>query len=99
MEVPGRYSRLPIHRRRSNDGTTVAYRARRFLPQPMSLPAKPNVTVAEYERVDLLAARHLGSPLVWWRICDANFDLSPSDLEREPGRVIRVPMNAPHLQP
>ena len=80
-------------------GVTVRYRARRFLPRAGSTPVKRLTAMAELDRVDLVAARDLGSPLAWWKVCDANLVLSPSDLEREPGLVIRIPDDAPHLLP
>jgi hypothetical protein len=36
--------------------------------------------VAEDDRVDLIAYRHLGDPQAWWRICDANAAMDPAAL-------------------
>lgn len=99
MDAPGRYSQLSIRIKPLPDGTKARYRARRFLPQPGTLPLKRTTVITDADRIDLLAVRHLGSPAVWWRICDANDVLSPIDLERAPGRAIRIPDDAPHLNP
>lgn len=47
-------------------------------------------TWGEYDRLDRLAARFLGSPLLWWKILDANPMIqSPTDIR--PGTQIRIP--------
>jgi Phage Tail Protein X len=47
--------------------------------------------VAEGERLDQLAYRYYGDPLLWWRICDANPDvLSPLDLIGQEPLITRV---------
>jgi hypothetical protein len=71
------------------DGTEHAYLARRFLPDPDRLATLRFHVVVEHERLDLVAARELGDPEQFWRLCDANRVLRPEELE-VPGRVIRV---------
>ena len=41
------------------------------------------------DRLDLVAARALGSADAWWRLCDANPTLHPEDLEH-PGAELLV---------
>jgi nucleoid-associated protein YgaU len=49
-------------------------------------------TWVQSDRLDSLAARHLGSPLLWWKIMDANPILqNPADIR--PGTQIRIPSN------
>lgn len=49
-------------------------------------------TWLESDRLDRLAARHLGSSLMWWKIMDANPVIqNPSDIR--PGTQIRIPGN------
>ena len=50
------------------------------------------VTVVEGDRLDTIAARTLGDPEQYWRICDANIASNPPTLTAEPGRVLRVPV-------
>ena len=73
------------------DGRTVAYKRRRFLPQGRTLPRLAVVTVEAGDRLDLIAARTLGDPEQFWRICDVSAELRPGDLE-QPGRRITVPL-------
>jgi len=74
------------------DGQTVTYLARRFVPQP----GPPNfATVAQHtvhqgDRLDLIAAKYLGDPLMFWLICDANGATEPDQLVATPGSVINI---------
>ena len=74
------------------DGQSIPYLVRRFVPQP----GPPNfATVARHsvrqgDRLDLIAARYLGDPLVFWIICDANGAIRPHDLVAQPGRVLAI---------
>jgi hypothetical protein len=96
MNPDGRYATLPIRERMLADGTVVAYRARRFLPPPATLPARRKQPLEPEMRLDLFAARVVGDSLSWWRLCDANSVLSPADLEQDPGRPVRIPDPSPH---
>jgi hypothetical protein len=71
---------------------SVRYKRRRFLPNGEQMPVLTEATIAQGERLDLLAARALGDPEQFWRICDANNAMDPSELTATPGRVLRVPM-------
>jgi nucleoid-associated protein YgaU len=87
-----RYYRSATLQYTGADGGTVTYLARRFVPQP----GAPNfATVAQHtvkrdDRLDLLAAKYLGDPLIFWLICDANGAIRPNDLLRNPGRVLNI---------
>jgi nucleoid-associated protein YgaU len=73
-------------------GETIAYLARRIVPQP----GAPNfATVAQHivrqgDRLDLIAAKYLADPLVFWLICDANGAIDPNDLVDTAGRVLNI---------
>jgi hypothetical protein len=75
-------------------GVSVSYLARRIIPQPGS----PNyATVATYtvmqrDRLDLIAAKYLGDPLLFWLICDANGAMRPHDLVATAGTTISITM-------
>lgn len=101
MSDDGRYALL---RRRlvspPDDGGTIRSPASgrkvrtvppRVLPPGESIPAFTYHMVREGDRLDLLAARYLGDPLAFWRICDANDAMNPLELCRRPGRVLRIP--------
>lgn len=80
-------------------GETIAYLARRIVPQP----GAPNfATVAQHtvrqgDRLDLIAAKYFGDPLIFWLICDANGAIDPSDLIATAGRVLNI--TTPHGVP
>jgi nucleoid-associated protein YgaU len=76
------------------DGQTVTYLARRIVPQP-GAPNYATVarhTVKQGDRLDLLAAKYLGDPLVFWLICDANGAIRPNQLVEIPGNVLNITM-------
>ena len=73
-------------------GESITYLARRIVPQP----GAPNfATVAQHtvrqgDRLDLIAAKYLGDPLIFWLICDANGAIDPEDLVATPGEVLNI---------
>ena len=79
------------------DGRIVAYVRRRFLPQPEAFAVLYPVTVASGDRLDNLAAQHLGDPGQSWRLCDANRAMLPEALVAEVGAtlVITLPEGVP----
>jgi hypothetical protein len=76
------------------NGQTFTYLARRIVPQP----GAPNyATVAQHavkqgDRLDLLAAKYLGDPLIFWLICDANAAIRPTELVETPGTILNITM-------
>lgn len=92
FEYTSRYYNIETVTLTLPDGRVVAYKRRRFLPQAESLPVLAEVTVAQGDRLDLIAARTLGDPQQYWRICDANEATNPPELTDEPGEVLRVPI-------
>jgi hypothetical protein len=73
-------------------GETITYLARRIVPQP----GAPNFatigthSVRQGDRLDLIAAKYLGDPLIFWLICDANGAIEPADLVATLGRVLNI---------
>jgi hypothetical protein len=72
------------------DGRTIVYVRRRFLPQPESLAVIAEPVVTQGDRLDHLAARYLGDPELFWRICDANRAMRPEELTEEIGRRLAI---------
>lgn len=72
------------------DGRRVACKRRRILPHPPRATASREVLVMPGDRLDTIAARTLGDPLLFWRLADATGAMNPDDLER-PGTRIVVP--------
>ena len=87
-----RYYRYATQQYTAPDGTVITYLARRFVPQP----GAPNFatvaqhTVARADRLDLIAAKYLGDPLMYWLICDANGAIVPNDLLSAPGGMLAI---------
>jgi hypothetical protein len=74
------------------NGATVSYLSRRIIP-PMSIYKQTqNYTVAAGDRTDLLAARFLGDPILFWMLADANGVEDSNDLTATPGKVILIPL-------
>jgi nucleoid-associated protein YgaU len=75
-------------------GQPITYLARRIVPQP----GPPNyATVATYtvkqgDRLDLIATKYLGDPLMYWLLCDANGAIRPNQLGDTPGTVLNITM-------
>jgi hypothetical protein len=84
-----RYYGLETATREGADGQTIVYLRRRLVPPPERFTLLREHVVTEGERLDLLAATHIGDPLQWWRIADANRALNPEDLI-EIGRRLRI---------
>jgi len=73
-------------------GQTISYLARRIIPQP-GLPNFATIathTVHAGDRTDLIAAKYLGDPLMFWLICDANGAIQPDKLVATPGTVLNI---------
>ncbi len=88
---PGsRYHGLAARQHTLADGTVVTYSERRFLPRPEDLALLQEHRVEEGERIDAIAARYLGDPLQYWRVCDANRALRPAELTAVIGRRLRI---------
>lgn len=87
-----RYRDLPILETRDEQGRSVRYAARRFLPAP-SRETGDHAVITQADRLDLVAARHLGDPELFYRICDENEVLHPDELDPRfaLGKKIRIP--------
>ena len=72
------------------DGRVIVFLRRRFVPPVEEHALLQRHTVVEGERLDVIAAKYLGDPELFWRICDANSVLRPADLTDRPGLSIRI---------
>ena len=85
-----RYALTPTATYVRADGTLVTYIKRRFVPAPESLALLQWHRVAQGERLDNIAARYLGDPEQFWRLCDANRALRPQELTETIGKQLRI---------
>jgi nucleoid-associated protein YgaU len=72
-------------------GVQVAYLQPRIVPQPDIYTATMDYVVVDGDRLDALAAKFLGDPLLYWMICDANGADDPDELTAQVGRTIQIP--------
>ena len=72
------------------DGTVVTYLRRRFVPPPENFSTLAEHRVVAGDRLDNLAARYLGDPEQYWRLCDANGVIRPDELTEEIGSQVRI---------
>ncbi|MGO9237003.1 MAG: LysM domain-containing protein [Methylocella sp.] len=75
-------------------GAPVKYLARRIIPQPDTYTSVQNYVIGDGDRLDNLAARFIGDPLLYWMICDANGATDPDELTQQAGRTILIPLAA-----
>lgn len=71
-------------------GGVVRYVLRRFVPPPERFALLQEHTVVQGERLDVITARYLGDPTLFWRICDANRAMRPHELTETVGRKLRI---------
>jgi len=70
----------------------VRYVRRRFISGAPSNATLVSHSIVQGERLDHLAARYLGDPTQFWRICDANDVLRPEELVEQPGGRVDIPL-------
>jgi len=85
-----RYHGIPAVQLTQPDGTEVAYVKRRFVPPPENFALLQEHRVTDGDRLDNLAARYIGDPTQYWRICDANGAMRPAELTETAGRRLRI---------
>lgn len=71
-------------------GGTIVYLRRRFVPPPEHFDLLLLHTVSDGDRLDIIAAQHLGDPEQAWRIADANAALDRAALTADVGRRLRI---------
>ena len=84
----------------------IPYINRRTLP-PLPTSSTPNInnalsddvenitiTVSAGDRLDNIAARTIGDPEQYWKICDVNDSMHPLDLTLNPGKVVIIPTSS-----
>lgn len=88
--INSRYNGIETATFEATDGRTIAYLKRRFVPAPESFALLEEHTVIQGDRLDNIAARYLGDPEQFWRICDANRAIRPEELTETTGRKLRI---------
>lgn len=89
-----RYSGIATTELTGPDGEPIVHLRRRFVPDPATLVTVGEVQVQGGDRLDRLAATHLGDPVQFWRLADGNGAQVPSELEQHPGTTLRLTLPA-----
>lgn len=89
-----RYAGVPTATLETAPGRSIVYLRRRLLPNPATLSLLHEHEVVEGDRIDNIAALHLGDPEQFWRVCDANGALRPDELTETVGRRLRITLPA-----
>jgi len=90
--APGsRYYGIGMGEYKTPDGKSIVFLRRRIIPPAdQSEPAQEHM-VSEGERLDNIAAGHIGDPEQFWQIADYNNAIKPEELTGEPGGKILLP--------
>ena len=68
----------------------IRYVRRRFLPEAHRMTTLVEHTVTEGDRLDNVAAKYLGDPVLFWSVADANNAMRPEELTEEVGRSLKI---------
>jgi hypothetical protein len=85
-----RYNGIATTTLESPDGQTIIFLTRRFVPSPDRFALLHLHTLTQAERLDNIAARYVGDPTAFWRLCDANNAMRPDELTETLGRQLRI---------
>lgn len=85
-----RYAATPTAVHVAADGREIVHLTRRFVPAAETLAQIREHVVAAGDRLDNVAAQHLGDPTQFWQLADANNAFEPAQLVADPGRALRI---------
>jgi hypothetical protein len=88
--INSRYYFTQTNKLEVSKGREIIYLKRRFVPPPERFALLFEHTVTDGERLDNIAAEHLGDAEQFWRICDANNAIDPDELTQVSGRRLRI---------
>jgi hypothetical protein len=87
-----RYRGVALGKLAQGDGSSLAYVKRRLIPPRHAIAQGAVHVVQGHERPDLVAHRHYGEPLLYWRIADGNAVIDPFELTDTLGARIGIPV-------
>ena len=88
--ITSRYNGIGTTTIDAPDGRTIVYLQRRFVPPPENFQLLQEHTVTQGDRLDNIAAKYLGDPEQFWRLCDANGAIRPEELTETIGATLRI---------
>jgi hypothetical protein len=92
FDPTSRYNAIETATYSTLNGRVITYKRRRFLPRGREMSVLSEVVVNQGDQLHLIAARTIGNPEHFWRICDINNAMNPFGLTVEPGHVLRIPV-------
>jgi hypothetical protein len=90
FEPTSRYYELETATFTCTSGREEVYKRRRFLPPVIEGTLLAEHRVTQGDRLDLITARYLGEPELFWQLCDGNNAMHPDELTAEVGNTIRI---------
>lgn len=90
FDASSRYHGLEVKQHIDESEVVRSYVARRLIPPEDAHGTLTHHAVVEGDRIDNIAFSHLGSPLAYWQICDANAALRPSELTEDVSATLRI---------
>jgi hypothetical protein len=87
-----RYANLEIAEWIDPSGRQVPYLRRRFIPSSKNVIVMATHAVVGGDRLDVVTAKKMGDPELFWRVADANDAMRPDELTEEVGRVLVIAM-------
>lgn len=91
FEADSRYQTVETATIEMPDGREVVYKRRRLIAGGRAM-VHSRTRVEPSDRLDHIAARALGDPGAWWRICDANAVMNPRDIDEGSGQELDIPI-------
>ena len=86
-----RYHAIETARLTTSEQREIVYVRRRFIPPANDAAVAVEYKIEQGDRLDNVTAQQLGDPEQFWRLCDANEAMQPTELE-EIGRWVKVPL-------
>jgi nucleoid-associated protein YgaU len=90
FEPTSRYAQIENATMTKENGQVITYKKRRFLPDGEKMNLIQEITVSAGDRLDQIAAKVIGDPEQFWRICDANNAMYPPELTNTPGKILKI---------
>lgn len=85
-----RYKNIETATLETADDKEIIYIKRRFVPASDRFSLLQEHVVTQGDRLDNITVRYHNDPLQYWRICDANNAMKPTELTDVIGRRLRI---------
>jgi len=93
FDAASRYNGVPLKVYQPRPGEPgTPFVGRRFIAAQASIGVAARFVVTGSDRPDLIAAKTLGDPLLYWRLADAAAVIDPNELTDTLGRSLVIPL-------